>query len=106
MSAFRIAFSSGAPLCRNHTIVPQQGIDARVAPAEGLEGLDRRTAASYGEDLVAKPRARLRIENARGVAPFLEHAVGVGGQHLGPFVAVVPGGVAAGEDVREIVGKA
>ena len=43
---------------------------------------------------------------AVGAHGFLEGGVGVGTEHLGPFVAVVARGIAAGEDVAEAVRNA
>src|SRR5215831_5975381 len=86
----------------DHTIVTQQGVDPRLAPAEGLERLDRGAAPADGENLVAETRAYAFVEDP----VFLEQAVCVGGQHLRPLVAVIAGGVRPGKDVREIIQEA
>ena len=52
------------------------------------------------EDGFAKPGRRFCVENTG----FLESLEGIGGEHLGPFVAVVAGGVAPGEYVGETGG--
>jgi hypothetical protein len=91
----------------HHAAVAQEGIHLRFAAAEGLEGFERRAAAADGEDLVPEALAGLGVEHAAlGAAALLEGGEGVGGQHLGPLVAVVAGRVAAGEDVAEAVGEA
>src|SRR5262245_39604266 len=86
----------------DHTIVTQQRVDPRLAPAEGLERLDRGAAAADGENFVAETRARAFVEDP----VLLEQAVGVRRQHLSPLVAVIAGSVRPGKDVREIVQEA
>src|SRR5690606_36118335 len=92
----------GEELSRRHAVVAQQGVDARLAAAEGLEVLQRAAAAAAGEDLAQEARAGLGKLARR----FLERGIGVGAEHLGPLVAVVPGRVTTGEDVAELVREA
>ena len=84
----------------DHPVMPQQRVDA----AARARGTRRTTPAPAG----CRPRARISSRKrspALGIehAVLLEQAVGVGGQHLGPLVAVVARRVAAGENVREAV---
>src|SRR5690606_36634003 len=84
---------------RRHAVVAQQGVEAGLAAAEGLEVLQRAAAAAAGKDLAQEAGAGF------GQLPggFLERGIGVGAEHLGPLVAVVAGRVVAGEDVVELV---
>src|SRR3546814_11007249 len=75
----------------------QQCFNTRRAPAKRLEQLHRITAAALAEYLAAEGRTRVGVENTL----FFEARKGVGGEHLGPLVAVVTGGVTTGKDVRE-----
>src|SRR3569623_2309273 len=87
--------------CRN-AAVPQQRVDGRLAAAElaaQLHGFARTALLQYGGQ---KTQAGVAVENAL----LLEGGERVRRQHLGPFVAVIAGGVTAGEDVREAVRKA
>src|SRR6185503_312785 len=79
---------------------------AGLATAEGTEDLHRVAATAEGEDSV--PEAPAGACDGRGVAQagILEGAERVGRQDLGPFVAVVAGGVAAREDVAEAAQEA
>src|SRR5690606_27943217 len=92
-----------ASLCGlDHAIVTQQRVDLRLAAAEGDERLERRPAAADAEYLVPEAPARFGIEHA----VLLEQAVGVGGEHFGPLVAVVTRRITACEYMREVVRKA
>src|SRR3954466_10504485 len=85
------------PLGRGrHPIMTQKRIDLRLAAAEGDEGLEGRPASAASEPFPPETCADLGVQHAG----LLERAVGVGRKHLGPLVAVVAGGIAAGEDVR------
>ena len=75
----------------------QQGVDAGLAAAEGAEAVHRRAAATGFEDLAAKALADLGVEQPL----FLESCECIGREYLGPLVAVVPGRVTTGKDVRE-----
>src|SRR6476660_2309747 len=83
----------------DHTIVPEQRVDARLAPAEGAERFRGRPAAADRENFVAEALPGARVEDA----VFLEEGIGVRREHFRPLVAVVARGVAAREDVREAV---
>src|SRR5258708_4242100 len=87
--------SAGRVSSGDHTIVPQQRFDARLAPAEGAERFRRGTAAADGEDLVAETLAGRGAQHAVRVAAFLERAIRIGREPLGPFVAVIARRVAA-----------
>ena len=71
-----------------HALVTQQRIDARLAPAEGLEVVHRRAAAADLEDRLAVAAARLGVEHAG----FFECAPHIRRQYFSPAVAVVAGG--------------
>src|SRR6056297_3789317 len=81
---------------------PQQGPRLGRAAAERDEGLERIDAAADLEDALAETPAGLRVHDPA----FLEQAEGVRGKHLGPLVAVVPGRVAAAENMRKAVREA
>src|SRR4051812_41543183 len=61
--------------CGDHTAMPQQRFNARLASAEGAERFCRGTAAADGEDLGAEALAGRRIDYAVLAALFLEQAV-------------------------------
>ena len=84
------------PLCRRSA----SSCGGRPRNATNDSRAGRRAPAR--EHLVAEARSDL----GRKHAPLLEQAVGVRGKHLGPLVAVVAGGVAAGEDMAECVHEA
>jgi len=73
--------------------------DIRLAAAELDEGRERIAASAARENAVEKALRRLPIEGTG----FPEGREGIGGQDLGPLVAVVAGGIAASKDVREAV---
>src|SRR5450755_1847244 len=77
--------------------MPQQGINLWCPAAKGNKRLQRGPASPPGEHLVAKARAH----HGRQDALLLEQAVGVSRKDLGPQVAVVARGIAAGENVAE-----
>src|SRR5260370_39627954 len=85
-----------------HTTVTQQCVDSGPTAAKRLERFERRAAAADCENLVAESRTRAGVEHA----VLFEQAIGVGGEHLGPFVTVVTGSVTSREDVREVVKEA
>src|SRR5690554_7278181 len=93
------AEKAGSGSGRTDAAVAQQGLDAGLAAAEGAEQLRGIPGAALLEDLSAEAPARLRVEDTR----FLEGAPGIGGEHLGPLVAVVARRIAAGEDMAEAV---
>src|SRR3954471_9090662 len=86
--------------------MPQERIHARLAAAKRAERFGRWTAAAHRKDFLPETLAGLRIEHAARHAGLLERAVGVGGKHLRPLVAVIAGRIAAAEDVRERVREA
>ena len=79
--------------------MPQQGLYARPATSKRDEQIHGVPGAALFQHRVQKLRAGGPIEDPT----FLELGVGIGGQHLGPFVAVITGGVPAGEDMPEPV---
>ncbi len=93
------------PTCASGRLGPgdavqfQERLDLGFAAAEFDERLERIAAAAARQDAVEETRGGRAVE---GAWPK-ECAEGIGGQHLGPLVAVVTRGVAAGEDVREAV---
>src|SRR5580698_2838818 len=76
-------------------IMPQQSLRIGLTTAEVFEDLHRMSAATLGENRVAKPPADagdgLLVLEPR----LLEGTKRVGAQHLGPLVAVVAGCIAA-----------
>src|SRR5262245_17562235 len=91
----------------DHAAVAQPGVAFRSPTAEGLEGLQRGARAADRQHFACEAFAGLAVEHAAELlAGFLEGGEGVGGQHLGPLVAVVAGRVAAREDVAEAVREA
>src|SRR6185437_9878901 len=93
---------SSASTRGGYAVLHQQGADLRAAAAELDESFQGIPAAAPREDGIEEALRGGVVEDA----PLLEGGEGVGGQDLGPLVAVVPGGVAAGEDVPEAVGEA
>src|SRR5437773_2425538 len=85
--------------CHRHAIVPQKRVQLRRASPECHKRLECRPATASRKHLIPESGAH----GGRQDALFLEDAVGVGGEHLGPFVAVIAGGVAAVEDMSEAV---
>src|SRR6185437_7630368 len=73
----------------DEAIMAQKRVELRRAPAKGDERFERRARAAHREDRVAKPGA----DRGRHDTGLLEEAERVGGHHLGPQVAVVPGRV-------------
>ena len=93
------ALAAVAGELRRQPGVAQQRLGARLAAAEGAEHLQRMAAAAERQHRVAEAAAG-RGDRRGVVEPgLLEGREGVGGQHLGPLVAVVAGRVAAREDV-------
>src|SRR5688572_15376601 len=85
-----------------HSIMAQKGVDLGLSAAEGDERLERGAASPAREHLVTEAGAGLRIEH-----PGLdERLVRIGGEYLGPLVAVVARRVSAREDVLELVREA
>src|SRR5690606_37786051 len=89
----------------------EQRIDGRFTAAKCLEGLGGRAGAPYRKDFVQETSTSFW---AKGVArtvgldngALFKGRIGVGGQHLGPFVAVIAGAVAPREQMREVMRKA
>ncbi len=54
-----------------------------------------------GQDVSAEVSAHLRIEDPLS----LKQAPGIGFQSFGPFIGVISGGIASGEDVSEGAGN-
>ena len=78
----------------------QERFDLRFASAKSAEIVECRPATATGQDFAEEALARAWVE---GVSSLLESGVAVGRKHLGPFVAVLARGVAAGKNVRETV---
>ncbi len=87
---------------RADTIVPEQGIDGRFTPTKGDVEFHGIAGATLFQDMLAEGAASRGIEDAL----FLEQGKGIGGQDLGPFVAVVARRVTAGKDVGKAMGEA
>src|SRR6202521_5488348 len=94
--------SASGPSGGRHSIMTQKRVDLRLAPAESDEGFEGRAAAAGAKHLTAEAFTDLGVEHSA----LLERAIGVRRKDLGPLVAVVARGIAAGEDVGELVGKA
>src|ERR1700691_4128297 len=78
-----------------NTLLLEQRRDLRLAAAKLDERLERIAAAAPRQDAVEKAPRGDAIE-----CPALdERRKCVGRQHLGPFVAVITGGVATGKDM-------
>src|SRR5258706_3266548 len=85
-----------------HTTVTQQCVDSGPTAAKRLERFERRAAAADCKNLVAESQTGAGVEHA----VLFEQAVGVRGEHLGPFITIVTGSVSSREDVREIIEEA
>src|SRR5690606_31806664 len=101
--ARRLARRGRAP---EQTVVAQQRLGGRRAPAELLEDLHRVTAAAEREHGVAEATSGRDQRLLVLETGLLERRERVGGEHLGPLVAVVARRVAAAEDVREAAQEA
>ncbi len=77
----------------------QQGIHLGLATTEGAEQLHGLPGAALLQDVLQEGVAGLRIEDPL----LLEAGEGIGGEHLGPLVAVVARRIAPCEDVGEAV---
>jgi len=86
--------------------VPQQGFQARFAAPKGFERFQRRAAAARYQNGLAVKASGFHHGRAVGCGCFFKGGVGISAQHLGPFVALVTGGVTGCEDVAEGVGHA
>src|ERR1700712_2019728 len=82
---------------RENTVLLEQRPDIGLPAAEIDESFQRIPAAAAGKDGIQKAMCGLAVEHA----VLLECGERVGCEHLGPFVAVVAGCVATGEDVPE-----
>src|SRR5262249_8212148 len=80
-------------------VLLEQRHDLGLATAEFDERLERIAAAATRQNAVEKASRSVAIERAA----LDESAEGIRRQHLGPLVAVVAGGIAAGKDMREAV---
>src|SRR6478736_9170445 len=95
----RTESTAGWLMASGHALVAQQCVDLRLAAAEGLEAVHRVARAADLEDVLQIALAGGGIEHAF----HFKRAPGIGAQQLSPFVAVIAGRIAAGEDVREAV---
>src|SRR6186713_3395338 len=86
---------------RQDSVLLQKRTHVGLAAAKVHESFQGVATAAARENCIEKAACRFRVEHA----VFLERGKSVSGQHLGPFVAVVTGRVAAGEDMPEAVGK-
>lgn len=86
---------------RDHALVPQQRIQIRLAAPEGFERFQRRPTAPRFQNGLAVQATRFHARRAVVCSCFFKCSVSVSAQYLGPFVAVVTGGVSAGKDVAE-----
>ena len=92
----------------HHSIMPQKRVELGRRPRNATNDSSASRLPPRGEHLVAEARARRPADSTPSSSNSAER---VGGEHLRPFVAVVAGRVAAGEDVRErlheaVVGRA
>src|SRR5258708_6275687 len=94
--------SRGTLLPREDPVLPEQCRHLGRAAAEFDEGFEGIAAAAAAEDRIQEALRGRRIEHAA----LLESGEGVRREHFGPLVAVIAGGVTAGEDVAEAVGEA
>src|SRR5574340_1818794 len=102
--SWRLARRSGPwprQLSRRDAVEAQERVENRCAAAEFDEQFHGFAAAALAENRVQETLAGGAVEDAG----FFEGTVGIGGQHFGPQIAVIAGGVTAGEDVREAVRK-
>ena len=84
----------------------EKSLRLRIAPAKEPEHLHRILAAAESEDRVAVALADAAHGFLVAEPGLLERGEAVRAHHLAPLVAVVSGGVPAGEDVREGVEEA
>src|ERR1041384_5206661 len=95
--------TSGRAIVRSsNAVLLEQGAHVGAPSAKLHEGIERVTAATAYQDRVEESIGGGVIEHAG----FLERRERIGGEHLGPFVAVIAGGIAAREDVSEAVREA
>src|SRR5690606_28358303 len=95
----------------NHSAVTQQGVQLGLAASESTEGIGGWPRSTNRENLFqeAAPCGRVQCIACpiiRDPRCFFKCSVSVGRKHLGPFVAVVTGAIAARKQMREIVREA
>ena len=78
-------------------VADQEGVDGGVFAAEVAVEACGMTGASALEDVVAEGVGGSAVEDT----VFLEVGESVGVEHFGPFIGVIAGGIASGEDVAE-----
>ena len=78
-------------------VAGQEGVDGGVFAAEVAVEACGMTGASALEDVVAEGIGGGAVEDPIS----LEVGKSVGVEHLGPFIGVITGGIASGEDVAE-----
>ena len=88
MSVFLDGSDSGVVL---YAVALEEGVDCRVLSAETAVKLGRMFCATAGEDVLAEAVGCFFVEDTA----FLEISKCIGVEHLGPFVAVVAGSIAA-----------
>src|SRR5579872_5337698 len=89
----------GDAALRGDSVLTQQRCHLGLAATKFHEGLQGLARAAARENAVEKTARRGQIE---GTA-LEECAEGVGGQHLGPLIAVIARRIASGKNVREAV---
>src|SRR3954471_11902463 len=94
--------SCGELTGREDPVLLEQRADIGPPATKVNERFQRIAAAASGEDGIQEAAGGLAVE----YAALLEGGECVGREHLGPFVAVVTGCIATGEDVPEAVGEA
>src|SRR5574344_2928863 len=90
----------------SHTLVAQQGIELRGAATKGGEIFQGAAAATALQDFLQIALAGGTAVAAIGTLGFFKSRVGIGREHLRPFVAVVACSVTASKDVAEGIGAA